>query len=1351
MYRKKRQVLCWLAILVVVLAPAAVAGDWPMWRFDACRTAASPDELPADLDLEWVLELPPPAPAWPAAQNKLHFDLSYEPVVMGETIFVPSMVHDSLTAYDTETGGEQWRFYADGPVRLAPVAANGKVYFSSDDGRLYCLDAATGGVVWQFRGGPSGRKILGNERLISMWPSRGAPVWRDGTIYFTASIWPVMGIFVYALDAETGAVIWSNTGEGCRWTAQQHVGAWAFASVAPQGHCVATDDLLLVSGGRTLPAAFDRATGAYVYFDADARTWHRDQGGYAVAAMRDWFFCGPGNRSGNHPGMYQLADSAPVQETRASVLTEDVVYEMTGGKVCARDLTGPSPTLAEVWSLTPSDTVTAVFCKAGSRLYAGGPNHVIAIEDLGVSGVERWNETIAGHPTTMLAADDKLFVVTEEGCLYCFGEAGTGTAAPSGPAALIDWPPEDEWTIEAEAILAETGVTRGYCLVLGLGTGRLAEELVRQSDLCVVGLDPSSSTVETLRERWDDMGVPCARLSALAGEVWSAELPPYMASLVVSEDPDAAGIGNGLLFAGAMFESLRPYGGVACFPSSAQGLFDQAAASGSLANAEAGTSGDHALLTRVGALPDSADWTHHYGDASNTLVSKDKRVKAPLGILWFGGSSNEPLLPVHGHGPTEEVAAGRLFIEGGDLMRAMDVYTGRVLWEKALPDVGQYFDTRSGQPGANHLGSNYASAADGVYVAYGEECLRLDPETGETLETFVLPGDPVFAQVKVWEGLLVAAVGPVIFDADPIGDRNWNASCSTDLVVMNRYTGVVQWSRTAENAFHHNTIIAGRLPDDREVIYCIDRLPPEHEAALRRRGLTPADVGAEYRLLALNALNGEEIWSTAQDVFGTWLAYSAQYDVLLQSGRPSILMPPGEPMGRFITYRGTNGTVLWEINDAVWDTGPYMLHGNTLMTQLPLGGMGLDLLTGERRMRKHPLTGEWLSWSFVRSYGCGTSVASENLVTFRSGAAGYYDLTNNGGVGNLGGFKSGCTSSLVVAGGVFNAPDYTALCNCSYQNQTSLALVHMPEVEMWTDSVVDEGTGPVKQVGINLGAPGDRVADNGLLWLEYPSGGSDSPDIDVQTVPEEPQWFRYHSALVEDGPMPWIAASGAVGLTAATLALGNAEAIPHVVRVYFAEPQDIAPGQRVFALQLQGVEVMADFDVAEAAGGSRRMVLREFTGVDVGATLEVTLVPSPSSPIQAPVICGIAALVDTDGDRLSDLDEDRYGTDLDAGDTDGDGLSDYEEVWYDGDGAYDPYDRTANPTGTDLDANNPDTDGDGVSDAIELLYGTDPLNSLDTPNLPAGDPVAWTVLIALIVLCGAVLLAHTRRRNAPAP
>jgi hypothetical protein len=122
-------------------------------------------------------------------------------------------------------------------------------------------------------------------------------------------------------------------------------------------------------------------------------------------------------------------------------------------------------------------------------------------------------------------------------------------------------------------------------------------------------------------------------------------------------------------------------------------------------------------------------------------------------------------------------------------------------------------------------------------------------------------------------------------------------------------------------------------------------------------------------------------------------------------------------------------------------------------------------------------------------------MASEHLLTFRSGAAGYFDFCNDGGTGNFGGFRSSCSNNLIVAGGLLTAPDYTRTCVCSYQNQTSLALVPMPDVETWTSFGSQTPQQPVRSLGLNPAAPGDRKAEDGTLWLEYPSAGGSSPGV----------------------------------------------------------------------------------------------------------------------------------------------------------------------------------------------------------------------------------------------------------------
>jgi hypothetical protein len=86
---------------------------------------------------------------------------------------------------------------------------------------------------------------------------------------------------------------------------------------------------------------------------------------------------------------------------------------------------------------------------------------------------------------------------------------------------------------------------------------------------------------------------------------------------------------------------------------------------------------------------------------------------------------------------------------------------------------------------------------------------------------------------------------------------------------------------------------------------------------------------------------------------------------------------------------------------------------------------------------------------------------------------------------------------------------------------------------------------------------------------------------------------------------------------------------------------------------------------------------------------------------------------DEEPDGLTNLEEYQYGTNPNEADTDDDTVGDYDEVWYDGNGAYDPYDPETNPTGTDMDATDTDTDGDLIPDGVELGWALDPIDPSD--------------------------------------
>ena len=95
---------CIVLILVIRSAsPDARADDWPMWRYDANRSAACPQKLAPQLYLRWIRHYPRLQPAWPG-ETWQQFDGIYQPVVMGKKLFVGSSRNDSLTALHTDTG-----------------------------------------------------------------------------------------------------------------------------------------------------------------------------------------------------------------------------------------------------------------------------------------------------------------------------------------------------------------------------------------------------------------------------------------------------------------------------------------------------------------------------------------------------------------------------------------------------------------------------------------------------------------------------------------------------------------------------------------------------------------------------------------------------------------------------------------------------------------------------------------------------------------------------------------------------------------------------------------------------------------------------------------------------------------------------------------------------------------------------------------------------------------------------------------------------------------------------------------------------------------------------------------------
>jgi hypothetical protein len=230
----------------------------------------------------------------------------------------------------------------------------------------------------------------------------------------------------------------------------------------------------------------------------------------------------------------------------------------------------------------------------------------------------------------------------------------------------------------------------------------------------------------------------------------------------------------------------------------------------------------------------------------------------------------------------------------------------------------------------------------------------------------------------------------------------------------------------------------------------------------------------------------------------------------------------------------------------------------------------------------------------------------------------------------------GCGICATPACGVFVAPEGRSGCTCPAGIHTSLALYPKQESRAWgigfTGGIAPTVSLPVRHAAINLGAVGWREDEQRRLWVPYPARG-DSGVIGAWLPRYQHKPEQFYCAAPELMPIrgtvqPWLYTSGCRAETDLKFRLieQGGTAASYTVRLHFAEPEDLQPGERVFDVLLQGKPVLKGFDIVRAAGTSRNAVVKEFAGVRVTGELIVELRTLTAAPDREPILCAIEAV-----------------------------------------------------------------------------------------------------------------------------
>ena len=437
---------------------ALLGADWPTYQRDAARSGVSSDSLEIPLRMSWSWKSPvPPQMAWPGParadlynkvyqmKDRMVFDRVFHPIVAGGRLYFGSSATDQVHCLDVATGKPQWSVFCEGPVRFAPTAHAGRIFFGSDDGCVYCAAGDDGTLLWRKRLAVDDTRLPGNGRVISKWPVRTSVVEQEGMLYACCGMFPAEGVYLVAMTSEDGNEIWRTK----------------IPNLPAQGYLLASATRIYVPSGRNNPIVFDRGTGellrvvagmggTYCLLTGDTLLFgpgKTGQLGVVERDQKDQLATFSGNRMIVTPQMSYLhreTTLAAVDRTRyldlarrlrtlsdeqvkATAEKKNAEKQSEAAKVASlnKEIDGIKREQKSVrqqmdqcqpWSVSCSHPYSIVL--GGDSIVAGGDGSV-AVYDAN-SGAMTWQHKVEGRAYGLAIANGRLVVSTDKGVIHCF-------------------------------------------------------------------------------------------------------------------------------------------------------------------------------------------------------------------------------------------------------------------------------------------------------------------------------------------------------------------------------------------------------------------------------------------------------------------------------------------------------------------------------------------------------------------------------------------------------------------------------------------------------------------------------------------------------------------------------------------------------------------------------------------------------------------------------------------------------------------------------------------------------------------------------------------------------------------
>lgn len=1056
--------------LFALLVGTVNADGWSTYRAENTRSGYTGEEPRLPLALRWVHDpASPPDPAWPAPARgsywqelehiapRLIDDLTFHPVVANGAIYYGSSSDDSVACLDAQSGDVRWTRTTDGPIRYAPVVADGRVYFASDDGNIYCAAAVDGELLWKHRVADTDLRIPGNGRIISAWPARTGLIVADHVVYGTAGLYPTQGVFACALHADQGEVIWKRK-----------------INFSPQGYLLASESNIYVPTGRGNPVALDRSTGDQVQsFDGIGGTFAlisddtliagpgndgslsasdvssrnrlvRFQGRHMVVTPRHSFLLGRGTLTAldrveymqhtrQHRQLVRRRNEIQAQIKKAGEKSQRAgeLRPQLGDLAQQLKVTEQKQAACRRWKVNVAPAESMIV--AGSKVFVGGDGSVEVFDV--ASGQQVWEEKVDGRVLGMAFHGGMLVASTDRGSLHGFGRGDRPRPSQEErPSASADRPqqprnvgPDSENTNERERadrnrVVEQIVDAKGFCLALGAQTHRLAVDIARRTDLRVIIVDRHAKAIDELRTSLVQEGLYGTAVTA--HHVPGDRLPftNYFANVIVTEIlvNEAAEIS---WQKPEILRVLRPYGGLAWLERDRKPY-------------------------RRNALPGAGDWSHLFANTANTASTQDRHVHRHLRLQWFGGPGPKRMVDRHLRAPAPLVAGGRMFVPGENVMIAVDAYNGTELWQLDLPKSQRY---------SMPYDAGYMSIeGDTLCIAVRGHCWVIDAGTGQVMKRIAVPWAVTkLSEEKYWgytalvDGRLYgsaqhASASRTVPSRQRIDDdyeNNVPIVTGQGLFCVDAESGGSIWQRQKGVIVNSSITIA-----EQRIFFfeCRSQEAKDHDSGRIDLRLLTAD---DTFLVCLDSVTGQTLWEQAVDfrAYGNSLFLAHSDHLLVAAG--SQTREDTDQWYHVRVYDARTGQESWRAEHpkgrpGETSHGEQVHHPVIVQDKVIVEPAIYELQTG----RRFDPDGIGRDWRIERAgHGCGTISAAGNCLFFRAGNPTLLDLSpdlaEQGRRFNLSPSRPGCLINIIPAAGLVLIPEASASCVCHYSLQTSMAFL----------------------------------------------------------------------------------------------------------------------------------------------------------------------------------------------------------------------------------------------------------------------------------------------------------------------